>query len=353
MQAFLAASFFLLVCAVPASAQTDAPPVETETAKLSPVVRELELSATVTSPRASQISTSVDGLVSAIYYDSGAEVKQGDLLLELDAEIEEAAYSQAEALTHQAEAELADSKRRLRIADKLASRNYGTQNEAEARAAEVEIDTAALESRKAELARRAAILERHKLRAPYDGIISERMAELGQWLATGTAAFELVAMKGLRIDAPVPQQYFAQVSKGAEASLVFDAIPGKTFPAKIGALIPVSDPDARTFTLRVLPVDENLPITPGMSARTKLKLKTGDEDVVVSRDALIRHPDGRITVWVVEEEDGVAQVKERKIEIGLAFGGMVQVLSGLKDGEQVVVRGNESLHEGQAVRLAS
>ena len=80
------------------SAQT-VPPVETETVREAPVVRRLELSGTVTSPHASHISTSVEGLVSAVHFDSGARVTRGDLLLELDAELEEAAYKQAEART--------------------------------------------------------------------------------------------------------------------------------------------------------------------------------------------------------------------------------------------------------------
>jgi RND family efflux transporter MFP subunit len=179
------------------------------------------------------------------------------------------------------------------------------------------------------------------------------MAEVGQWVVPGTPAFELVEMEGLRIDVPVPQQYYARLREGAEVSVKFDAIPGETIPARIGALIPVSDPDARTFTLRVLPEGEDIPITPGMSARIAVNLSTGRQDVVVNRDAIIRHPDGRTTVWVLEQKGGKTLVEERKIEIGLAFDGVFQVRSGLKEGERVVVRGNESLREGQAVRLAN
>ena len=334
-------------------AQTPGPPVEAETALVAPVVRKLELSGTVTSPRVSSISTSFQGLVSAVHFDSGAKVKTGDLLLELDSELEEAAHKQTEALAAQAAGELADAKRRLGIAKKLAERKYGTQNEVEARQAEVEIDSAAYESAKAAHARRAAILERHRLRAPYSGVISKKMAEVGQWVVPGTPAFELVEMEGLRIDVPVPQQYYARLREGAEVSVKFDAIPGETIPARIGALIPVSDPDARTFTLRVLPEGKDIPITPGMSARVAVNLSTGRQDVVVNRDAVIRHPDGRTTVWVLEQKGDKTLVEERKIEIGLAFDGVFQVRSGLKEGERIVVRGNESLREGQAVRLAN
>ena len=329
------------------------PPVETETVRKSPVIRKLELSGSVSSPHASQISTLVEGLVSTVHYDSGAYVKKGNLLLELDSELEEAAFEQAQAQAAQAAGEVKDAKRRLDIAANLAKRKYGPQNEVDARAAEVEIDTATHEGFRAEQKRRAVVLDRHRLTAPFDGVISKRMVEVGQWVTPGTAVFELVAMKNFRVDVPVPQDYYAKLRDGADVAIEIDTLPGEEIPAKIGALIPVSDPDARTFTLRVLPTRTNIPITPGMSARVLVDLDTGRRDVVVSRDALIRYPDGRITVWVLMDDGDKMSVTERRIEVGLTFDGLVQVLSGLDEGERVVVRGNESLREGQAVRLAS
>ncbi|HUU66500.1 MAG TPA: efflux RND transporter periplasmic adaptor subunit [Methyloceanibacter sp.] len=348
-------ALFLAVLAYPgASIEAQAvPPVETDVVREAPVIRKLELSGTVTSPHAAQISTSVEGLVSAVHFDNGAEVKRGDLLLELDPELEEAAHAQAQARALQAAAEVKDAERRLRIAESLAKRNYGPQNAVEAGQAEVEIDGATHDSFIAEQKRHAAMLARHRLPAPFDGVISKRMVEVGQWVEPGTAVFELVAMRDFRIDVPVPQDYYARLRDGAEVSVALDSLPGETVPAKIGALIPVSDPDTRTFTLRVLPQRDDIPIMPGMSARVMINLDTGKRDLVVSRDALIRYPDGRITVWVVTADGEAMSVTEKRIEIGLAFDGVVQVRSGLKDGDRVVVRGNEALREGQTVRLAS
>lgn len=343
----------LLLQPAPLIAQNSAARVEIETVRAQPVFRKVELSGTVTSPGVSPISTSVEGLVSDVLFDSGATVKRGELLVLLDNEVQEAALRQSQAQVAQSIAELADAKRRLKIAEDLASRSYGPKNEVEARLAEVEIDTAALANSRANEARAKAVLDRHKLKAPFDGIISKKMVEVGQWVEPGTAVFELVAMGNFRVDVPVPQQYFVQLKQGAEVSIIVDALPDRVLPATIDVLIPVSDPDARTFTLRVLPKNKNLPITPGMSARVAVSIATGDTNVVVSRDALIRYPDGRVTIWVLERNGEQELVKERNIEIGLAFDGVVQVVKGLKEGERVVVRGNESLREGQEVQLAS
>ena len=69
------------------------------------------------------------------------------------------------------------------------------------------------------------------------------------------------------------------------------------------------------------------------------------------RDALIRHPDGRIIVWVVDRRGAERKVSERLVNTGLAFDGMVEIKEGLAAGEPVVIRGNESLRQGQAVRI--
>jgi membrane fusion protein, multidrug efflux system len=349
------ASWWACALAVPvggALADT-ATPVVVETVRTATLRNQLELSGTVTSPRVSQLSTSVPGLVSEVHFDSGAVVEAGTLLLELDPALEVMALDQAKAELAQAEAELTDAYRRLRIAENLAKRQFGPQNTVDVLKTEVDIKKAAIELRKAQRASAEERVRRHLVKAPYAGVIARRMAEAGQWIVPGTTVFELVGMQGLRIDVPVPQQYYPQLRSGAEVSVKFDALPDRIVPARIGALIPVSDPTVRTFTLRILPEGDDVPITPGMSARVDVDLHSGRKGVVVSRDALVRYPDGRITVWVLEERGEQSLVKERRIEIGLAFDGVVHVRSGLKDGERVVVRGNESLREGQTVQPAS
>jgi multidrug efflux pump subunit AcrA (membrane-fusion protein) len=88
-----------------------------------------------------------------------------------------------------------------------------------------------------------------------------------------------------------------------------------------------------------------------MSARGKLNIDTGRLGVTVSRDALLRFPDGRVTVWVVDPEGDLPVVHERIVSTGFEFDGVVEIVSGLADGDVVVVRGNETLQEGQTVSI--
>jgi hypothetical protein len=103
--------------------------------------------------------------------------------------------------------------------------------------------------------------------------------------------------------------------------------------------------------------EENLPktaqekIRPGMSARGAIRVVTGRTSVVVPRDSLSRYPDGRVSVWVVQKSGAGNVVREQPIATGLEFDGLMEVVSGLEPGLRVVVRGNESLQDGQSVEV--
>lgn len=88
-----------------------------------------------------------------------------------------------------------------------------------------------------------------------------------------------------------------------------------------------------------------------MSVHGTLRLNTGRRGVVVSRDALLRYPDGRVTVWVVKLDSEVPKVYEQPVKVGHSFDGRVSIPEGLQSGAIVVVQGNESLQEGQIVQI--
>ncbi len=104
--------------------------------------------------------------------------------------------------------------------------------------------------------------------------------------------------------------------------------------------------------LRVLLDEAQQPeLIPGMSARAVLNLVVDDAGIVAPRDALLRYPDGRVSVWVVETTGDKSRVREQQVSLGLAFNHLVEIRSGLEVGQQVVVRGNEALRADQAVTL--
>ena len=347
----VALALVTLVTAVYANAQSEGPPVVTATAELREVVEQVPISGTVHSPRVARLSPAVAGRVEQVLVEAGDHVGSGAPLLRLDDALARLAVDAAEAATTQAREELSDARRRLADARRLHNTRGIAETEVRARETEVRIQLATVELREAEQRSEAERLQRHELTAPFAGVITRKLTESGEWITPGTAVLELITDEGLRIDFRVPQGYFPRVTTETATAVRLDALGDRSIPARIDAIVPMSDPSARTFVIRVYPNESALPLTPGMSASGNLHLGTGRRAVVVSRDALLRHPDGRVTVWVVEQADERATVVERAVSTGLAFDGQVAILSGLSAGMQVVVEGNEALRQGQQVEI--
>lgn len=330
-------------------ARADGPPVVVETAIEKSISQSLRVSGSVTSPRSAVLSPAVGGLVAVLDVDAGDPVEAGQLVVGLDDELARLALRRAEAEEASAQSALADAQRRLAEAEPLVRDKSIAETEVKSLRAEVDIDAAAVAAASASLAEQQAVLARHSVRAPFDGVVAERIAELGEWVAPGDPLLRLVATDGLRFDFRVPQSHFSGLSERTPVQVSLDAYPGRSWAGRIEAIVPVNDPGARTFLLRVGAPEA--PAVPGMSARAVLSLDTGRRAVVVSRDALIRHSDGRSTVWVVDGDGANATVSERRVEPGLEFDGQLELHSGLEVGARVVVRGNESLQEGQGVTV--
>jgi RND family efflux transporter MFP subunit len=346
----LAVFGFLVSLAAAAAAQNNAPRVGVGVAELASIREEVPLTGTLTSPRVADVSTAVGGLVEHMGVDVGDRVEAGDVLLTLDRELEQLTLEAARAAAAQARAELADVRRRLAEARQLVPKKLMPESEMLSLEAQVEVSLAGVARLEAERKRQAARLRRHDLVAPFAGVISRKRVEAGEWVEPGTAVVELIATEGLRLDFRVPQHYFPRIDEETRLQVRLDAVPGQRFDARIGTVVPVNDPSARTFLLRAYLDADDVPMTPGMSAHGVLQLSTERKGVVVSRDALLRYPDGRVTVWVVEGEGEGATVMEHQVKTGVGFDGRIEI-QGLTAGTRVVTAGNEALQEGQEVRV--
>jgi RND family efflux transporter MFP subunit len=345
------AAVFAVLQAGPVRAQSGAP-VSVATAELRSIVNRVRVSGSVVAPRTSRVSTSLGGLVERVPVQLGAEVEAGAALVELDADLARLELQRARAAVAEAEARLADARRRVRVAERLSQRNTIPQNELDSRRAAVREAEAAVRRLQAEAASARTRLERHRIDAPFAGTVTAREAEAGEWVRPGDTLVELVATDELYVDLQVPQAHFPDVQSGPPMTLRFEALPDRDVDGVVASIVPVSDPTARTFTLRVLPqADAPLPLTPGMSARASLRLATGGDGVTIPRGAVIRYPDGRTTVWAVADGEEGPVARERQVTLGRSFDGVVHVRDGLSAGTRVVVRGNETLSPGQPIRI--
>jgi RND family efflux transporter MFP subunit len=346
------ATLVLAAMTVMTARAADAPPVDVARVAERPIVRSVRVSGTVTSPQYASLSPSVGGLVAAMRVDAGDRVAAGDVLVALDAELAGLELLRRTADREQAQAALADARRRLDEAERVASASAIAETEIKSRRALVEQSRAALASAEAAARQQQAVLARHEVRSPFAGVIVDRVAEVGEWVNPGDPLVELVATERLRFDFRVPQEYYDQIDLDTAVELESDAVPGFSADGRILAIVPVKDPGARTFLVRVT-ADGSAPraVTPGMSARGVLKVDTRRSGIVVTRDALLRYPDGRQVVWTVDRTAELPRVHEQQVQTGLAFDNLVEIKSGLSVGATVVTRGNEALQEGQVVTV--
>ena len=348
----VAATALILLSAVTSiSADDRSPLVVVSTAQTDTVIKQVPLTGTITSARVANVSAEVSGQVKAVNVEVGDHVENDAALMELDREIEQLTLEAQRASTRQASAELADTKRRYQDAKRLRKKNNIAENQLRLLEAEVEVDGAMLKQKKAEERRQQARVERHTVRAPFGGVISERLTESGEWIEPGRPLVTLVAIDDLRIEFRVPQEFYPTINSQSAISVTLDALPEREFDGTIDAVIPVSDASSRTFLIHVSIDAGDARLMPGMSVHGKLNLATGRRGVVISRDAILRYPDGRVTVWVINPDIEPPTVSEKRVVTGHSFNGLVTILEGIQVDDVIVVRGNESLQEGRQVRI--
>lgn len=344
----------LLLLAPLLAAQTDRPaPVRLAPVEAATLGADLRLTGTVTAERSARLSPRVDGLVARVLVDAGDRVEAGAHLLELDAELANLALRRARAGTAQARAQAEESRRLADEAQRLAADQHIAQTEVATRQAAVTLADAALGAATAAEREQAELVARHRLTAPFAGVVAERLTEAGEWVARGTPVLALVATDKLRLDVQAPQERYAQVVEGAAVEVRPDAQPDLVLAGRVQAKVPVGDGSSRGFLVRILVDDAGEKLLPGTSASVRIDLPAAaGGSVLVPADALLRYPDGGNGVFVAIDEDGALRARQRRIDVGRELGGRIEVLTGLAAGEQVVVRGNEGLRDGQAVRVA-
>jgi RND family efflux transporter MFP subunit len=328
----------------------DATPVSTAKPTTSAIAETLSLSGSLTAERQAMLSPRVDGLVKAVLVDAGDTVKQGDLLIKLDPAIASHQYAQTQAATVEAEAARNEAQRLVNEAESLRKKNYISESELANRQSNLALAEAALVAAKATERTALEQLRRHDLPAPFSGVISAKMTEAGEWVNRGTAVLELVATDKVRLDVKVPQEQFSSVNQDSPVEIIPDVYPNRRLPGQISAIVPVSDPQARAFLVRVVVDASDIDLLPGTSATAVIGLSGDDgQKLLIPRDALLLHPDGGYSVFVVN--DNVAE--RRQVTIGQQSQSGVSVLDGLEADARVVVRGNEVLRDGQSVTVVN
>jgi len=208
------------------------------------------------------------------------------------------------------------------------------------------IARAKFENAKAQLAKVEESRGDYWIIAPFNGIVSKVMVDEGNYVAPRTPLIEIFDPESLVVRFGVPEADSQRVRIGKTVSVRLDAYPGKTFPARICHLFPRLDLSTRTRLVEVTLL-ENISMTPGLFARIRIDVETHENAVLIPAEAVLVNAKGDHVAYIIQEGKAVA----RKVATGIEAGGITEIISGVKPGEQVVVAGNEKLKDATAVKL--
>ena len=290
--------------------------------------------------RGVDLASEISGLVRSVHFKSGDEVKAGQLLVQLNADPD---IAQLHAL--EAEADLAE----------ITYERDKKQIEAQA-ISQSTLDSASadLKSKQAQVTQQAAVVAKKTISAPFAGRLGISSVNPGQYVNSGEKIVTLQSLDSIFIDFSLPQQELSRVSRGQTAVVFIDAYPGKTFTGKITAINPKVDPDSRNVQVEAVIANPGRELLPGMYATLEVLYGAAQHYLTLPRTAVTFNPYGE-TVYLVEEKGTdkagkkTLTVRQTFVTLGPARGDQVAVLSGVKEGDQVVTSGQLKIKNNSAV----
>ncbi len=296
-----------------------------------------------------ELSLEVEGIVKALYFDSGQKVKAGQPLLQLNDD-------QETALLGTAQADLGLAKVDFGRGSQLVGDAAISRGEFDRLSSQYRRNQAVVEQLKAQKIKKS-------INAPFSGTIGIRQVDIGQYLAAGTVIATLQDLSSLYVDFNVPEQALPRLSLGQQVLVQVAAYPGQTFPASLSAINPKVDENTRNLLVRATLANPEDKLLPGMFANLLILLPDPQPQVVVPESAITYTLYGN-SVYVatpkqdkdgnpVTDEKGEPQLsaEQRTVQTGERRDGLVVVSKGLKAGEQVVTAGQLKLTPGAAIRI--
>lgn len=318
------------------------PTVSTTVAAYDEWQPQLEAVGSLRAVNGADLAFEVPGIVEELHFNSGDEVKAGDLLVKLrdDEDVNKLHSLQAvvdlAVITYQ------------RGMKQLPSQTISQ--------AAVDADKSELDAARANVAEQQALIDKKVIRAPFDGRLGIRAVDLGQYLAAGTTVVTLQSLDPIFVDFFLPQQALEQIRIGQPVSAEVDTYPGQTFAGEISAIEPKVDAASRNVRVRATIKNPDLKLLPGMYATVDIATGEPQRYVTLPQTAITFNAYGN-TVYIVDKgepgADGQPQLKVHQtfVKTGETRGDQIAVLDGVKEGETVVMAGQLKLRNGAAVTV--
>jgi membrane fusion protein (multidrug efflux system) len=277
------------------------------------------------------LSSEIAGLVRSVNFRSGDEVQAGQLLIQLNADSDNAAWRSASAAAELAEVVL--KRDQAQLAAQAISQ------------AQVDNDLADLKSKKAIADQQLAILEKKAIKAPFTGKLGITTVIPGQYLNPGDKIVPIQNINSLYVDFYLPEQKLSQIATGQTVNVTSDSYPGKTFVARITAINPKVDTAMRNIMVQATLENQNHLLLPGMFANVNVLVGAKKKYLTVPQTAITYNPYGS-TVFIAtlsDKEDATGKkplvAKQVFVTTGETRGDQVAITKGIEPGQDVVTSG--------------
>ncbi len=312
----------------------ETPPVPVETSV--PVRGDVYAMYTGTAPieayAEADVIAKVAGEVRELLVEEGDEVSKGQVLARLDGERLRLELNESEAKLRKLQR---DYERNIDLKAKgLISDGDFEKIKYEMEALEAAFNLASLE------------LDYTQIRAPIDGVVAERFVKLGNTISEGDALFKVTSLDPLVAYLHVPEREYRHIDPGQPVGIEIDALADETIVAAVSRVSPVVDPQTGTFKITVEIADRERRIKPGMFGRISVIYDVHENALQIPRSAIIEDRD-TASVFVVDGDRAI----RKTVSTGYSNRGMVEITSGLQDGDQVVIVGQASLKQDSRVTV--
>lgn len=307
-------------------------PVEVSPARASQVTTDIRAIGSLQSDESVKVASDVSGRIEEIAFREGEHVKQGDVLVVLDAALVKASLEETEARLELAKANYDRAQR-------LQKSGSGTERALDEARAELNTANALLDSQRVQIAK-------HTITAPFDGVVGLRSVSVGAYIPVGTELVNLEKIDLLKVDFKVPEIYLRSVAVGQEVQISVDAIPNETFTGEVYAIDPLIDVNGRALSVRARLPNSDLMLRPGLFVRVLLKGQDARTAIFVPESAIVPRGQERL-VWVVEDGKAI----EKKVTLGQRLAGEVEITDGIVADASVVTAGQARLRPNVPVEV--
>ncbi len=285
-----------------------------------------------------QLAPEVEGRIVQLAFESGAQVQQGDLLVQLFDAPEQADLAQANAALNLAQAHLKRGR-------ELAPIGALAKETLDQRSAEVT-------QAKARVQQAQARLLQKQIRAPFSGVLGVRQANLGEYLTPGQEVISLTDLSRLYVNFSLPQQALQQAKIGASVALKSDAYPDQTFYATVSAVEPWVDASTRNLKVQAVLENKALMLRPGIFVEVALAMPDQQDVLLIPATAVQLSAFGD-SVLVIRGEHAIQQgtAESVQVTVGRRMGDKVVIEKGLQAGDVVITKGQLRVQPGAVVEV--